>query len=111
MAGQRGACRLVLPAAVAGLMPRGSVLAQTASSRNVLVLFSNGRLLPANVEIDRGLSEGFAKRPDMHAELSVEFLDAPKFSGPAYDGIFAAHLRDKYAASVPESIIAMAPRR
>ena len=55
--------------------------------------------MPANVEIDRCLSEGFAARPDMHAELPVEFLDAPKFNGAAHDEAFAAHLRDKYAAS------------
>lgn len=94
---------------VAGLMPAGSVWAQTAPGRNVLVLFSNGRLLPANVEIDRGLSEGFALRPDVQTELSVEFLDAPKFSGPAYADTVAAYLRDKYAASAPEAIIAMGP--
>ena len=100
---------LLLCLLVAGLIPAGSVWAQTAPSRNVLVLFSNGRLLPANVEIDRGLSEGFASRPDMHAELSVEFLDAPKFSGPAHADTVAAYLRDKYAASVPEAIIAIGP--
>ena len=90
-------------------MLAGSAWAQTAAGRNVLVLFSNGRLLPANVEIDRGLSAGFASRPDMHAELSVEFLDAPKFSGPAYADTVAAYLRDKYAKRVPEAIIAMGP--
>jgi hypothetical protein len=35
--------------------------APAAETKNVLVLFSNSRLLPANVEGERGLRETFAK--------------------------------------------------
>ena len=69
------------------------------------MLFSNGRLLPANVEFDRGMSEVFAAHPDVRVDLSVEFLDAPKFGGPAYGNTMATYLRDKYASRPPEVVI------
>jgi hypothetical protein len=62
-----------------------AAVAMAADTRNVLMLFSNGRLLPANVEFDRGMSEVFAAHPESRVDLSVEFLDAPKFGGAAYD--------------------------
>ena len=82
--------------------------ALATTPRNVLVLYSNGRLLPANIEGDRGLAEGFAERPDLTVDLSAEFLDSPKFSGEAYERTFLAYLREKYAANPPEVIIASA---
>jgi C4-dicarboxylate-specific signal transduction histidine kinase/ABC-type uncharacterized transport system substrate-binding protein len=90
---------------IAALMQVGTLWAQSAPGRNVLVLFSNGRLLPANVEIDRGLAEGLSARPEMRAELSAEFLDAPRFAGAAYADTMATYLRKKYAAHVPEVIV------
>jgi signal transduction histidine kinase len=94
---------------LAGLMHAGHTWAQAAPARTVLVLFSNGRLLPANVEIDRSLAATLASRPVLRAELAVEFLDAPKFSGEAYAATMAMYLRDKYAAHAPEVIIAAGP--
>ncbi len=79
--------------------------AAAAAARNVLVVYSNSRLLPANVEIDHGLSEGFASRPEPKVEVSSEFLDAPKFSGEAYGRTFANYLREKYAKEVPNVIV------
>ncbi len=79
--------------------------AVAADDRNVLLLFSNNRLLPANVEFDRGFSEVLAAHPEARMDLSVEFLDAPKFSGEAYDGTIATYLRGKYAARPPEVIV------
>ena len=80
-------------------------LAATAPARNVLMLFANGRLLPANVEVDRGMSEVFAAHPDAHVDLSVEFLDAPKFGGAAFGNTMATYLREKYASRPPEVVI------
>ena len=79
--------------------------AATARARDVLMLFSNGRLLPANVEFDRGMSEVFAAHPEARVDLSVEFLDAPKFSGATYEKTLANYLREKYATHPPEVII------
>jgi signal transduction histidine kinase len=100
---------MLLSLLVAGLMNSGNSGAQTAAARTVLVLFSNGRLLPANVEIDRSLAAKLASRPDLRTDLSVEFLDTPKFGGEAYAATMATYLRDKYAANTPEVIIAIGP--
>jgi hypothetical protein len=79
--------------------------ASAAVPRNVLVLYSNGRLLPANVEADRAFGEAFAARPDLPVALLAEFLDSPRFAGEAYERAVAAYLRQKYAARPPEVII------
>ena len=80
-----------------------SVLAVTP--HNVLVIYSNSRLLPATVEGDRGLVEGFAARPDLTVAVSAEFLDQPRFSGEAYERTFVTYLREKYAAHPPDAIL------
>ncbi|MFO0460502.1 MAG: hypothetical protein ACK50I_15050, partial [Burkholderiales bacterium] len=74
--------------------------------RNILVLYSNGRLLPANVEGDRALADVFATRTDLSVRLSSEFLDSPRFWGDAYQRAMAEFLREKYAAAPPEVILA-----
>ena len=80
--------------------------AQAATARNVLVLYSYGRLVPGIIECDRGLTEGFATRPDLAVVASAEFLDNPRFTGEAYESAFVNYLREKYAAHPPEVIIA-----
>ncbi len=82
-----------------------AVSAAPAPAHNVLMLYSNGRLLPANVEFDRGLYATLAAHPDARVDLAAEFLDAPKFSGAAYGNTIATYLRDKYSSRPPEVII------
>ena len=91
-----------LAIAVCWLVPK-PVLA--ANARNVLVLYSNGRLLPANIEVDRGLADAFATRPDVPVDPSAEFLEGAKFRGEAYERSLVAYLREKYAARPPEVIV------
>ena len=74
--------------------------------RNVLVLYANGRLLPANVEGDRALVESFGARPDLSVVLASEFLDSPLYGGGAYERAMADFLREKYAAAPPEVLMA-----
>jgi C4-dicarboxylate-specific signal transduction histidine kinase len=81
---------------------------EAATPHNVLVLYSYGRLLPGNIEGDRGLAEGFAARPDLAVAASAEFLDNPRFSGDTYERAFVTYLREKYAAHPPEVVIASA---
>ena len=87
-----------------------SPLANAASAavrqHNVLVLYANGRLLPANVEGDRAIAEAFSARADLSVTLSSEFLDSPHFGGQAYERAMADFLREKYAAAPPEVIMA-----
>ena len=79
-----------------------------AANKDVLVIFSNARLLPANIEIERGLRETFAKSADRHVELFAEFLDVPHFGGASYGDTVATYLREKYAARPPDAIIVAA---
>ncbi len=65
---------------------------------NVLVIYSNGRLLPANVEADRGLREGLAGAAGPAANVFDEFLDVPRFGGAEFVETMSAFLRGKYAA-------------
>ena len=82
--------------------------AAAATPHDVLVIFPFSRLLPANIDGDRGLTDGFAARPDVPVTLSTEFLDNPRFSGEAYERTFVNYLRGKYAAHPPEVIIVSA---
>lgn len=79
----------------------------TVETRNVLVLYSNGRLLPGNVEGDRGLHEVVRAPADHPILLFYEFLDAPRFEGQVYEAILAAYLREKYASRPPAVILAV----
>lgn len=87
---------LLAPAGVAG------------ETRNVLVIYSNTRLLPANVAADRGLREAITSSADRRVEFYAEFLDAPHFGGKAHDDTFAAYLSEKYSARPPDAIVVAA---
>jgi C4-dicarboxylate-specific signal transduction histidine kinase len=76
-----------------------------AQAADVVVLYSNHRLLPANVEVDRGLHNAFDSSPKRSVELFTEFLDRPTFSGPAFEQIFATYVHDKYALRVPGLVV------
>ncbi len=79
--------------------------ALAAEPRNVLVLFSNNRLVPANVAVDRGLRAALVNPADRPTQLFSEFLDRPEFSGEAYERTMTTYLRDKYAAHPPDAIV------
>ncbi|MBK6556520.1 MAG: GHKL domain-containing protein [Comamonadaceae bacterium] len=76
---------------------------------NVLVIYSNGRLLPANVEADRGLREGLAAAAGPAANVFDEFLDVPRFGGAEFVETMSAFLRGKYATRAPDVIVAAGP--
>ncbi|MBL8423865.1 MAG: ATP-binding protein [Candidatus Accumulibacter phosphatis] len=58
--------------------------ASAAEIRNVLVLYANSRLLPANVQYDQGLRETIRTSADRPVALFDEFLDVARFGGQAY---------------------------
>ena len=93
---------------IAGLVAAiGQPAIAATDTSNVLVLYSNGRLLPGNVEGDRGLHETVRAPADRSLMLFYEFLDAPRFGGEAYDELVAAYLRGKYASRPPRVIVAL----
>jgi signal transduction histidine kinase len=77
-----------------------------AATPNVLVIYSNSRLLPANIDVDRGLNDAPGEAEGGRPRLFTEFLGTPEFDGDAYRSQTAAYLRSKYAALPPRILIA-----
>ena len=78
---------------------------------NVLVIYSNGRLLPANVEADRGLREALSQvPPGVRPTCSTSFSTCPGSVAPNFVETMSAFLRGKYAARAPDVIVAAGPR-
>jgi hypothetical protein len=75
----------------------------------VLLLYSNDRLLPANLRFDSGfrevLDQGFGER----YELFTEFLDAVRFPGEERNDAMAASLRVRYKERPPHVLVAGGP--
>ncbi len=76
--------------------------------KSVLVLYSNNRLVPGNVEVDHGLSAALASAGEGSVRTYSEFLDSPEFSGDSYENLEVAYLHGKYAAAPPDAIVAVA---
>jgi signal transduction histidine kinase len=72
-------------------------LAVAAEARQVLVLYSNNRLLPASVAFDTGLQEAVRAGPGQPIKIFSEFLDEPDFAGDRYELTVSTYLREKYA--------------
>lgn len=79
-----------------------------ADARNVLVLYSNGRLVPANVDVERGLRATIHDTAAQPVEVFTEFLDYPEFVGDDYENTVATYLQHKYADRTPDLVIAVA---
>ncbi len=75
--------------------------APAVENRYVLVLYSNHRLLPANLEFEAGLRETLANS----TELNAEFLDYPRFDGESYSRALTRFLREKYALRPPVVLV------
>lgn len=85
----------------------GPVMAQSlpaSPKKQVLFLFSNDRLLPANVEADRGFRQAIQQSP-FPIELYSEFLDAIRFPETADQEEMELYLRTRYAGHPPEVVI------
>jgi PAS domain-containing protein len=86
-----------------------SVVAQTPSSkplRRVLVLYSDERLLPANLIADEAIRAAFAGDTSNRIEFHSEFLDVTRFPGEAQQQRQRDFLRDKYRERLPDLVIA-----
>ena len=91
------ACTVVVDAARAA-----SAEPVPAAPKKVLLLFSNGRFLPASIEVERGFREAVATAGPV--QVFDEFLEEPRFSGPAFVQTVAAYLRGKYRDRSPDVI-------
>jgi signal transduction histidine kinase len=81
--------------------------AGAAVSRNVLVLYSNNRLVPGNIEVDHGLRSIMTGPAVPPVQIFSEFLDRPDFGGAAYEDTETTYLREKYSARPPDAIVAV----
>jgi signal transduction histidine kinase len=86
-----------------------SGMVMAAEPRDVLVLYSNGRLVPGNVEVEAGLQESIRSSSERPVQVFSEFLDLPAFGGADYEATMARYLREKYA-SHPPSVVVVAAR-
>jgi signal transduction histidine kinase len=94
----------LLAVVLAALLSSRAVM---ADGSNVLVLFSNGRLLPANVEVERGLRQSLS--PEHRGSLFEEFLDIPRFRGAEFERAAVDYLRVKYRSRRLAVIVAAGP--
>ena len=78
-----------------------------AEPKNVLVLYSNNRLVPGNVEVDHGLRAMLTDPTARPVEIFSEFLDRPDFGGSSYEETETTYLREKYASRRPGVIVAV----
>ena len=87
----------------------GLSAAQASASmplRRVLVLYSDERLLPANIIADEAIRATFAGDARNHIEFYSEFLDVSRFPGEAEQQRQRDFLRDKYQKRPPDLVIA-----
>ena len=75
-------------------------------SRRVLVLYSDERLLPANLIADEAIRATFAAESKNRIEFHSEFLDVSRFPGEAQQQRQRDFLRDKYRERPPDLVIA-----
>jgi signal transduction histidine kinase len=84
-----------------------SVFAFAGTPHTAVVLYSDDRLLPADIAADRGLRAVIADDGGGRVELFDEFLDQAHFGGsPGYEQTILNYLHEKYASRAPDILIA-----
>jgi signal transduction histidine kinase len=80
-------------------------IAEADQPKQVLVIYSQSRLLPANIEFDAGLRDAFHADPGQPTRIFSEFLDEPDFGGEKYELTIANYLREKYVDRPPDALV------
>jgi hypothetical protein len=78
--------------------------APTDNAPRVLVLYANDRLLPADIEGERGFRHALAEHRNP-VDICDEFLDVHRFSGATYEETLASYLHNKYASKAPVVVV------
>ena len=81
-----------------------------ATTRNILVLFSNEAELPANQLVLAGLHAAFAEDPERKSLTYTEFLDLVRFPSPEHQNQLATLIKEKYAAVHFDAVIVAAAK-
>ena len=77
-----------------------------AKGNDVLVIYSQFRLLQDNLQVDTGLMRPGDVLPGSAVRFYTEYLDYPFFAGQDYERQTAQYLADKYAAGPPRVVVA-----
>ena len=75
--------------------------------QRVLVLYSDERLLPANIILDESIRAAFALDMNSRVEFHSEFLDATRFPGEEQERLQRDYLLGKYRERPPALLIAV----
>src|SRR5574337_1561087 len=97
-------------AALAPSSARATAIAAAAdamSPRRVFVLYSNSRLAPGILAVDRGLRAALAAPSEVPVQVFSEFLATPQFEGEAHEQTVLAYLRAKYRVLPPHAVVAV----
>ena len=86
----------------------GVATAHAGDPRRVLVLYSNGRLLPANIEIEHEISRVLAGTSRKTVQILSEFLEFTEFPATSYEPTLTTYLHEKYATRRPDVVVAVA---
>jgi hypothetical protein len=78
-----------------------------ARGRRVLMLYSDERLLPANIIMDEAIRAAFAVDTKNRVEFYSEFLDVARFPGEEQQQRQRDFFRDKYRERPPDLVIAV----
>jgi PAS domain S-box-containing protein len=78
-----------------------------AQGQRVLVLYSDDRLLPANIIVDEAIRAAFAVGTKNRVEFYSEFLDVARFPGEEQQQRQRDFYRDKYRERPPDLVIAV----
>ena len=78
-----------------------------APAHRVLVLYSDERLLPANIIMDEAIRAAFAVGTKNRVEFYSEFLDVARFPGEEQQQRQRDFFKDKYRARPPDLVIAV----
>ena len=76
-------------------------------SHRVLVLYSDERLLPANIIVDEAIHSVFTADTSNRVELHSEFLDVARFPGEEQRQRQRDFFREKYRGRPPDLVIAV----
>jgi signal transduction histidine kinase len=82
-------------------------------SKTVLVIYSNERSLPANIQIDEKLRETLAIDTNLDIKYQTEYLDYPRYGDEpdeGYDKLISNFFRAKYASQPIDVIVAAGPQ-
>src|SRR6478609_6152047 len=76
-------------------------------AQRVLVLYSDERLLPANIIMDETIRAAFAVGTNNRVEFYNEFLDVARFQGEEQQRRQRDFFRDKYRERPPDLLFAV----